>query len=666
MRVLLLVFVVLLAEPVVGLAAWWTRSSEDIITPHFAYQDPKSGEILHSSCNSIGSAAFSTLKPKVFPISDNIPFKSQPKFSTALAVAGWWDNDLNTPMASVFYQAVDNSIVKALFQCDNKTGYYTFDTNGKTVVSEIAGAPSVYKETGLAAVKLENPGEYQLHYHNEQRLVNLLSSTNERDWHYNGPVSLMPLDNTALASVHTGSTNISVVWPHGDDYGIAVANFKEDNEDKWSLDPPSSWASWLVNLSIAANLDSQLSVFYIGEDAQLHKYLQQTNGSWIEQASPGAKKWPKADDQFGRSAAASPPNVDEMWIYYESGNDVVELYRDRRGFWKDAQSTRLTTARNVDPDSGSNGNDDSPGTSSSSEAGETENLTRGAKIGIGIGASVGVLVIAIATWFLLRKRRQTTATTETQEPPELQDTGKVELSDTAKFELSDTAKFELSDTASRHSKTPRPSIERDESSQPDPKRRRSAGSRRAKTEETPSPAPHPIIPDEILVTPARDAMRGTEASTDDGIGEEIFGLSISPPLPWFAGMLSQYNKWVEQLPEVHRLEKYREETRSELDRLHVDQFRHEKVQVAFEPEYLGYHVREYREAYLTSQTKLRKAERKREIFQERLNHLEEQIGFKGGPRSHGTATADDGDFANGQLETEGGIWKWTWSNLLEG
>ncbi|WKT52697.1 hypothetical protein QSH57_003259 [Fusarium oxysporum f. sp. vasinfectum] len=495
MRVLLLVFVFLLAEPVVGLAAWWTRSSEDIITPHFAYQDPKSGEILHSSCNSIGSAAFSTLKPKVFPISDNIPFKSQPKFSTALAVAGWWDDDLNTPMASVFYQAVDNSIVKALFQCDNKTGYYTFDTNGKTVVSEIAGAPSVYKETGLAAVKLESPGEYQLHYHDEQRLVNLLSSTNETDWHYNGPVSLMSLDNTALASVHTGSTNISVIWPHRGDYGITVANFKEDNEDKWSLgdykgifdsivadlgflesfpspfprsgltnnsdardfasrageppplDPPSSWESWRVNLSIAANLDSQLSVFYIGEDAQLHEYLQQTNGSWIEQASPGANKWPKADDQFGRSAAASPPNFDDMWIYYESGNDVVELYRDRRGLWKDAQITRLTTARNVDPDSGSNGNDGSSGTSSSSEAGETENLTRGAKIGIGIGASVGVLVIAIATWFLLRKRRQTTATTETHEPPELQDTGKVELSDTAKFELSDTAKFELSDTA---------------------------------------------------------------------------------------------------------------------------------------------------------------------------------------------------------------------------
>ncbi|KAJ4276400.1 hypothetical protein NW764_008807 [Fusarium oxysporum] len=129
----------------------------------------------------------------------------------------------------------------------------------------------------------------------------------------------------------------------------------------------------------------------------------------------------------------------------------------------------------------------------------------------------------------------------------------------------------------------------------------------------------------ILVAPARDAVRGTEASADDGIGEEIFGLSISPPLPWFAGMLSQYNKWVEQLPEVHRLEKYREETCSELEGLHADQFRHEKVQVAFEREYLGYHVREYAAWF---------------------NALYSA--------AHGTATADDGNFANGQLEAEGG------------
>ncbi|EXK26071.1 hypothetical protein FOMG_17350 [Fusarium oxysporum f. sp. melonis 26406] len=91
--------------------------------------------------------------------------------------------------------------------------------------------------------------------------------------------------------------------------------------------------------------------------------------------------------------------------------------------------------------------------------------------------------------------------------------------------------------SSRHSKTPRPSIERAESSQPDPKRRRSTG-----TEAPPSPAPTPNIPDEILVAPARNAVRGIEASAGDGIGEEVSEPSIRPPLPWFAGMMSQYTK----------------------------------------------------------------------------------------------------------------------------
>ncbi|EXM17421.1 hypothetical protein V3481_017502 [Fusarium oxysporum f. sp. vasinfectum] len=96
--------------------------------------------------------------------------------------------------------------------------------------------------------------------------------------------------------------------------------------------------------------------------------------------------------------------------------------------------------------------------------------------------------------------------------------------------------------SSRHSKTPRPSIERADSSQPDPKRRRSAESQRPKLESPPSPAPPPNISDEILVAPARNAVRGIETSAGDGIGEEVSEPSISPPLPWFAGMMSQCTK----------------------------------------------------------------------------------------------------------------------------
>ncbi|SPJ71021.1 uncharacterized protein FTOL_00749 [Fusarium torulosum] len=155
-----------------------------------------------------------------------------------------------------------------------------------------------------------------------------------------------------------------------------------------------------------------------------------------------------------RLAAASPPDSDEMWLYHTSQDDVAELYRDGNGIWSNAKMTSSTTAKNVDPDSGSNRNGDSSGTGRGSGTGETDttadsssaaSLATGARVGIGV--SVGMLVVATATWILLRKRRQTTATTKTHQPPELQDTGKVELSDTAKFELSDTAKFQLSDTA---------------------------------------------------------------------------------------------------------------------------------------------------------------------------------------------------------------------------
>lgn len=393
--------------------------------------------------------------------------------------------------------------MKALFRCDNTTGNYTFDTNGENIISDIAGMVPVDKETGLAAVRIEESGEYRVHYHGEHGWVDLLSSPNEIDWQWRGPVVRFGPENMALAAVHTNGNNVSVAWPERQ-ANFLVAKFNEDNKNKWSIGEyktilqrmdvnlnlsesfprpfygpvtnssiqkndifygggpnyhlviPPGFEGDVVNTSISANANSQLSVFYIGEDAQLHEYFQQTNGSWKEMASPGSKEWPEADDESGRSAAASPPDSDEMWLYYTSQDDIAELYRDGGGVWRNAKMTSFTTAKNVDPDPNSNRNNGSSGTGRGSGTGETDTTTdsssaasfaTGVKVGIGIGVSVGLLVVATATWFLLRKRRQRTATTEIHQPPELQDTGKVELSDTAKFELSDTAKFELSDTA---------------------------------------------------------------------------------------------------------------------------------------------------------------------------------------------------------------------------
>ncbi|KAM0431249.1 hypothetical protein ACHAQK_010300 [Fusarium lateritium] len=447
----------LLANPVAGLAGWWTWSP-DVLTPHFAYQDPGSGDILHSSCNSNGSAAFLSDKPNKFPL------KAQPKPATPLAVTGWWDDDLNTPIASIFYQGTDDSIVNAFFTCDNKTGNYKLDTDGIDIVSDLGGAPSVHEKTGLAVTELGDSGGYRLYYHDEDGLVNLLAYDDDTDWRYDGPVSLKKTAGKAIAALQIKGTNVSVAYPY-DSSNIAVARFNKDNKNKWSLesfptpfdspaptnntDPSdirldtsgdssltlSSFDDAAVNLGIAAGAKQKLSILYIGEDAQLHS-ISNNGGTWKEEESPGAKKWPKADDVSGRLAVVSPLDSTDIWVYYMSGDKVLELHRDGSGSWAKAKTPSSTTKNDdSESDNGSDGSDDPTATDGSSDTKETESaaaspetatgMTTGAKAGVGVGVGLGVMALLAAVFFFLRKRRQT--------PSSSQRKGSVELGSGASY-----------------------------------------------------------------------------------------------------------------------------------------------------------------------------------------------------------------------------------------
>lgn len=83
----------LLANPTMGMTGWWTWS-EYALTPHFAFQDPGSGDLVHTACNSNGSAVFPTDKMHKFPI------KAKPKPATPLAIVGWYDDELETTVVS--------------------------------------------------------------------------------------------------------------------------------------------------------------------------------------------------------------------------------------------------------------------------------------------------------------------------------------------------------------------------------------------------------------------------------------------------------------------------------------------------------------------------------------------------------------------------------------
>lgn len=445
----------LLARPVVGLAGWWTWSPYTL-TPHFAYQDPGSGNILHSSCNSNGSASFSTKNPNKFPL------KEQPKAATPLAISGWWDDDLNTPIASVFYQNADDGIVNAYLICDNTTGNYKLDTDGEEVVSDSAGLPSVNEKTGLAVAELGDSGGSRVYYHDEDGRVNLLAYDDDTDWRYDGPVSLKKPGGMAIAAVQTKGTNVSVVYPY-DSKDIVVARYNNDNKSKWRLesfptpfDSPAptnttepsdirldtstaasltlpSYENTAVDLGIANQAGKGLTVFYIGKDSQLHA-ITHKNGAWAEEDSPGKKKWPEADDASARLAVVSPLDSDEIWIYYMSGDKIQELHRSDGGTWDNAQTPSSNNATNSDSDS--EGGDEATSTGGSSGAKETESaaadsdtggMTAGAKAGVGVGVSVGVLAIAAGAFFFLRRKRQAPVDSERKGSAELASYHPVEL-----------------------------------------------------------------------------------------------------------------------------------------------------------------------------------------------------------------------------------------------
>jgi hypothetical protein len=85
----------LLLAPVPSLAAmaaWWTDRG-----PNVAVQDPKTGRILHSACNSNNTPIFPTDNPHYFRLNN------EPRNGTAIAAAGWWNSRFTVVSSQNFF-----------------------------------------------------------------------------------------------------------------------------------------------------------------------------------------------------------------------------------------------------------------------------------------------------------------------------------------------------------------------------------------------------------------------------------------------------------------------------------------------------------------------------------------------------------------------------------
>ncbi|XEV06134.1 hypothetical protein FSHL1_011421 [Fusarium sambucinum] len=374
-------------------------------------QDPITGKIHYSNCNSKDTPIFPLDKPNV------LDAKETPRNGTALAAQGWWDFGQETIIASIFWQTKDGAIVNGYYTCNMKTGKLV--RNGEYRISETAEVGSIHNKSGLAVDLLGADNGYRVFYHNEHSNAMMLHYTQFTDWTDGGFVSQDNATGMALGSAHIDKENITVAFPKGSE---DIETSRLEKAGQWRLDsfptklggtftnestsitavspqisPLFSLPAWNASLeAIGSAIDRsrKRSIFYIGTDKKLHE-VEAKKDTWEVASNQTSKAWPVADDPNSGLAVAYNQPDGKVWVYYWSNETVVQTYRNYDGDWEDAKSLPQEEPRETDKSKPVE--DD---TSSSS------GLTTGAKAGIGVGVGVGTLLVGVLAWLWMKRRNK--------------------------------------------------------------------------------------------------------------------------------------------------------------------------------------------------------------------------------------------------------------------
>ncbi|KAH6949182.1 hypothetical protein DER45DRAFT_513460 [Fusarium avenaceum] len=387
-------------------------------TTQVGIQDPATGKIYYSSCNSEDTPIFPLDKPNVLD-TDN-----KPRNGTALAGAGWWDTQ--KIIASIFWQAEDGVIVNGYYECNMTTG--KLNRIGEYTISLTAEIDSVHSESGLAVDLLGggDEGGYRVFYHNEERQMKMMSYTDDTNWIDGGTVSQDSADGTAIGTVYFDKKNMTVAFPKGTDNVETtrlmksgkwkLAAFPQELAGNYSNETGSAkilmssdaaefslpgWNSSLAAIGMATDRSRTRSLFYLGDDKVLREAIAIKN-TWEMAPNRSESIWPLADNPSDSLAVAYQQSQGKTWIYYWSNETIVQAHKNYDGEWEDAIVLPQTVPKNGTE---SDSKDKAKPAKEDDTTTESTGLTGGAKAGIGIGVAAGVLALGALIWFLMKRRR---------------------------------------------------------------------------------------------------------------------------------------------------------------------------------------------------------------------------------------------------------------------
>ncbi|KAF4957006.1 hypothetical protein FGADI_3418 [Fusarium gaditjirri] len=408
MQLTMLSWLLILASAQMGYGAALYAFFTDL-TIQVGAQDPTTGKLLYSACNSQNIPIFPLERPNI------LDTKETPRNGTALTAA------------QVFWQTEDNTIVQGKYICNMTTGKLVRDREFQ--ISAAAGVDSIHNETGLSIVNLGEKDGYRLFYHDEDRKVKMLWYTDDDGWNDGGDISQDPAGGMALGSTIHDLKNITVPFPK--DYeNIELSRL--DKSGLWTLDAfpnkflgpytnntlPSdmfwssedeagfslpAWNSSLEAIGAAVDRSRTRSIFYIGDDKKIHE-VKSTKTGWQLGSNQTERAWPVADNASSGLAVVSQQSEGKAWLYYWANETIIQAFKDYDGDWVHAEALPQKVP--------TNGTDDKPKDRPAQDdepKPETSNgLSSGAKIGIGVGVGIGVgaLLIGVIAWIWMRRRRE--------------------------------------------------------------------------------------------------------------------------------------------------------------------------------------------------------------------------------------------------------------------
>ncbi|KAI1138650.1 hypothetical protein F5Y05DRAFT_418872 [Hypoxylon sp. FL0543] len=401
-----------------SIAAWLTGLG----APQIIMQDDTTGKIFYSLCNSNGSAP-------IFPANASASFEIDsiyaPKNGTSLAGTGWVDANEN--VAAIWFQREDDQLVFHLWKC-NATGHFNLYDNFSQRI--IGSGQSVHPRTGLMALNLGQIPGYRVYYQDETKETLVLTYNPETStWDTQGTVSRDAIEGFPISAGFIDMNMITVVTPR-DKNNIEVSTQRKDG--KWTvtsfptavmevritdprnvvidtiieatndtrpadflIDPEitlgwslEAWDGGANGIGLTLDDDATRNIYYIGNDSLLHR-LVEVQGTWQKSTSQEERIWPRADVPNAQFAIASDYRRNEVFIYYMSNGQIIQLHQSAKNEWDPA--TPLAKYNNT----------------ALEESDVNDGLSGAAKAGIGVGVGVGSLAfILIALTVVIRRRRR--------------------------------------------------------------------------------------------------------------------------------------------------------------------------------------------------------------------------------------------------------------------